>query len=126
MSVDRGEGLEVSVLEVALVIDVTSNIIKNPLRHTRVRKEGETILEKQSVSNKQHHLSIPALYLQIGGLHSLEPNPVVHIPPIGGLISQMVITVLQNGLRKDGRKGSGGDHGSRRRRHCWLRKEAEG
>ena len=44
MVVDGREGLEASTLEVTLVIDMTSNIVKDPLSHMRVREDGETIL----------------------------------------------------------------------------------
>ena len=47
MGVDGGKGLEVNMLELALVIDVTSNVIENPLHHTRIGEDGETILENR-------------------------------------------------------------------------------
>ena len=34
------------MLEVALVIDVISNVVKDPLGHTTVGENGEAILEK--------------------------------------------------------------------------------
>ena len=106
-----------SVLEVALVINMTSNIVKDPLCYTRIGKERKAILERQSMSNKQHCLLIPALYLQISGLHLRNLDPIVHISPIGRLIPQMIVTVLQNGLREHRRKGNSGDHGGSRGRH---------
>ena len=103
--------MEADALELTLVIDVTSNIIKNPLRHTRVGEDGKAILEKQGVSNKQHHLSIPALYQKISGFHILNSDPIVHVPSIGRVVPQVIITVLKNGLREDRSRGSGRDHG---------------
>ena len=119
MSIDSRWGLEVDALELALVINVTSNIIKNPLRHTRVGKDGKTILEKQGVSNKQHRLLIPAPYQKIGGFHIFDSNPIVHIPSIGRVIPQVIIAALKNGLREDGSRGGSRDHGGGRRRHCY-------
>ena len=110
-----------NMLEFALVIDVTSNVVEYPLRHTRIGEDGETILEKQGVSNKQHRLSIPAPYRKIGGLGIFNPDSVVHIPSIGRVVPQVVITVLQNGLRENGSRGGSRDHGSSRRRHCRKR-----
>ena len=48
--VGGGKGIEASGLEVALVIDMTPEAIKDPLNGTRIGKERETILERQSVS----------------------------------------------------------------------------
>ena len=110
--------MEANALKFTLVIDVTSNVIEDPLGYTRVGEDGETILEKQSVSNKQHRLSIPAPYRKVSGLHALDSDPIVHIPPVGGLVPQLTVAVLKNGLRKDGGSSSGGDDGSGRRRHC--------
>ena len=109
--------MEASALEVTLVINVTSNVVENPLCYMRVGKERKAILERQSVSNKQHCLSIPALYLHIGGLHLRNLNPVVHVASIGRPIPQMVITVLKNGLGEDGREGNSRDHGGGGGRH---------
>ena len=50
MIVDSGKRAELSALKVALVVDVASKIIEDPLNRTRVRKERETVLERQSVS----------------------------------------------------------------------------
>ena len=50
MIVDSRQGVEASTLEVTLVINVTSKVIKNSLDCTRIREEGKTILERQSVS----------------------------------------------------------------------------
>ena len=44
------QGAEASSLEVIIVIDMTPEVIKNPLNGTRVGEERETILERQSVS----------------------------------------------------------------------------
>ena len=117
MTIDGQQGMEVSILEVALVINMTSNIVENPLCYTRVREERKTILERQSVSNKQHCLSIPAPYLHIGGLHLRELSPIVHVASIGRPIHQVVVTVLKNSLGEDGREGNGRDHRGGRRRH---------
>ena len=46
-SVDGGQGLEANTLELALVTNVTSNVIKDPLGYTRVGENGETILENR-------------------------------------------------------------------------------
>ena len=48
--VDGGEGIEAVLLEVALAINMTPEVIEDPLNGTRVGKERETILERQSVS----------------------------------------------------------------------------
>ena len=109
--------MEANTLEFTLVIDVASNVIKYPLCYTRVRKDGETILEKQGVSNKQHRLSIPAPYWKISGLHALDSNSIVHIPSVRRVIPQVIVAVLQNGLREDGGRGSSQNHGGGGRRH---------
>ena len=77
------------------------------------------------MSNKQHRLSIPAPYRKIGGFHTLDSNPIVHIPPVGRLIPQLTITILKNSLREDGGSNSGGDDGGGRRRHCDERLRVE-
>ena len=105
------------MLELALVIDVTSNVIKNSLCHTRIGEDRKAILEKQGVSNKQHRLSIPAPYRKVSGFHALNSDPIVHVPAIGRLVPQVIITILKNGLRKDRSNGNGRDHGGGRRRH---------
>ena len=46
-SIDGGQRLEANTLEFALVMDVTSNIIKNPLCHMRVGKDRKAILENR-------------------------------------------------------------------------------
>ena len=48
--VDGRKGAKASGLKVALVINVTPEVIKNPLNRTGVREERETVLERQSVS----------------------------------------------------------------------------
>ena len=50
MIIDGRKGAELSTLKVALVVNMASEIIKDPLDRTRVREEGEAILERQSVS----------------------------------------------------------------------------
>ena len=50
MVIDGGEGVELSALKVALVIDMTPEVIKDPLNRTGVGGEGEAVLERQSVS----------------------------------------------------------------------------
>ena len=50
MIIDGGKGAEPSALKVALVVNMASEIIKDPLNHMRVREEGEAVLERQSVS----------------------------------------------------------------------------
>ena len=118
VSINSGQRLEANMLEFALVINMTSNIIKDPLCHTRVGEDGKTVLEKQGVSNKLHRLSIPAPYRKISGLCLGDLDPIVHIPSIDRTVPQMIITILKNGLREDGRRGSGRDHGGDRGRHC--------
>ena len=44
------QGAEAGSLEVTLVVNVTPEVIKNPLNRTRVGEEGKTVLERQSVS----------------------------------------------------------------------------
>ena len=48
VTVDGGERAEPSALKIALVIDMASNIIKDPLNHTGVREQGEPILEDRA------------------------------------------------------------------------------
>ena len=50
MIVVGGKGAKTSGLEIALVIDMTPEVIKNPLNGTGVGEERETGLERQSVS----------------------------------------------------------------------------
>ena len=109
--------MEANTLEFALVVNVTSNVIKNPLCHTRVGEDGKTILEKQGVSNKQHRLLIPAPYRKISGFHVLDSDPIVHVPSIGRLVPQVIITVLKNGLGENGGSSNGRDYGGGRWRH---------
>ena len=45
MTIDSQEEMELSALKVALVIDMTPHIIKDPLNHMRVGKQGESILK---------------------------------------------------------------------------------
>ena len=118
VSINGGQRLEVNTLELTLVMDMTSNVIEDPFCHTGVGEDGKTILEKQGMSNKLHRLSIPAPYWKISGLHLGDLDPIVHIPSIDRTVPQMIITVLKNGLREDGRGGSGRDHGGGRGRHC--------
>ena len=79
------------------------------------------------MSNKQHRLSIPAPYRKIGGFHTLDSNPIVHIPPVGRLVPQLTVAILENGLGENRGSSSGRDDGGGRRRHCdkRLRVEAE-
>ena len=109
-TINRGEGMKPSALKITLVIDVASNIIKDPLDHTRVGEQRKPILERQNVSQNNTVL-IPAPYLHINGFQFREPNPIVHIPSIRGMIPQVIITVLQNGLRVNRREGDRGDDG---------------
>ena len=50
MVIDGGEGAEPSALKIALIIDMASEVIEDPLDRTRVREEREAVLERQSVS----------------------------------------------------------------------------
>ena len=110
--------METNTLEFTLIVNVTPNVIKNPLRHTGIGEDGKAILERQGVSNKQYRLLIPALYWKISGFHILDSDPIVHVPSIGRVVPQVIVTVLKNGSREDGSRGSGRDHGGGRRRHC--------
>ena len=47
--------MEPSPLTVALVIDVAPDVVEDPLNHTRVGEQRKPILERQSVSSKQHY-----------------------------------------------------------------------
>ena len=121
MAIDSRKRVEPSTLEVTLVIDMTPNIVKDPLNHTRVRKQGESILERQSVSSKQHCFDpspIPVLKLR-------NRRPIVHVPSIEGPIPQVIIAILQNSLRKNRGEGNSGDHGDGGRRHDNKRGVAE-
>ena len=111
--------MEADALELALVIDMTSDIIKDPLGHTRVGEDGKTVLEKQGVSNKQHHLSIPAPYRKISGFHVLDSDPIVHVPSIGRAVPQVIITVLKNGLGEDGGSSNGGGRWRHSKKQVW-------
>ena len=42
------------ILEVALVINMTPEVIEDPLNRTRVGEEGETVLKKTERELKQH------------------------------------------------------------------------
>ena len=48
MVIDGGKGAESSALEVALIVDVASEVIENPLNRTRVRKERKAVLEDRA------------------------------------------------------------------------------
>ena len=56
MIVDGGEGAETSSLEIALIINMTPEIVENPLNRMGVREERETILEKTERELRQHRL----------------------------------------------------------------------
>ena len=48
--IDGGKGAEPSALKIALIINMTPEVIKDPLNQTGVGEEGKAILERQSVS----------------------------------------------------------------------------
>ena len=50
MTIDSGGGKIAGTLEVTLVIDMTSKVVEDPLDGTRVREDGNPILERQNVS----------------------------------------------------------------------------
>ena len=54
MVVNGGKGAKASGLKIALVIDMTTEVIKDPLNGTRVGEERKTVLERQSVRLEQH------------------------------------------------------------------------
>ena len=118
MIVGRGEGAKTSGREIALVVDVTPEVIKDPLNRTGVREEGETVLERQSVS-QNNTVSIPAPYLCIGDASISNLATITHVAPIRGPIPQMIKSVLQGCLIGEGRERSSGDNGSGGWRHCW-------
>ena len=50
MVVDGRQGAESSALEITLVINMTPEVIEDPLNRTGVGEEGKAVLERQSVS----------------------------------------------------------------------------
>ena len=54
MMVGGGKGAETSGLEIALVINMTPEIIEDPLNGTGVGEEREAVLEKTERELKQH------------------------------------------------------------------------
>ena len=108
--------METSALKVTLIIDMASNIVKDPLNHTRVGKQRKPILERQNVS-QNNIISIPPPYLSVGGLELRDLCSIVHIPSIEGPVPQVIITIFQNSLGTDGRERSSGNPGGGGRRH---------
>ena len=117
MIIGNRKGTESRILEVALIIDMTPKIIKNPLNRTRVGEDRNTILEKTEHEFKTQTVSIPAPYLHISGFQPRETDSIAHVASVGDMISQMVIAVLQNGLRENRGERSRRDDGGGGWRH---------